>query len=201
MTEIEEPVDAEPPPSAHKEPEGGGKKDRHPCADGNHDWECNAASCADCWDPPCEPNRKKEQDAYEARNLGATPEERMANYKTQISTDIAAGKDAKGLGFEEKVLDNVSAEAIVHYRYLAHCRTCHVQAEIDVVTKTSVIECKASPKGFDLEQMKTRIIPIAKKCFPGKRIVCASSDGKKLAAKLAQWTKHLGGESLQVLEV
>lgn len=190
--------------SNFKEPVGGGKRDRTPCADGNHSWECNTTSCADCWDPACEPNRAKEQQAYDDAHEAEkrNPQERKDGYENSIREQLAAGKDPVGLNFESAVLATLDPSDIEYYSYAAHCTRCHVRAEIDFVTKSSVMECKFSAKGFDLDQMKTRVQSIAKACFSGKKVVCVTraSQLDKLKGKLRQWKKRLD-DPLEVLGI
>jgi hypothetical protein len=186
---------------------GGGKKDRHPCPDSGatHDWECGVTSCADCWDPPCEDNRKKEQDSYDEQQAPAprTREQRTEDYKKANNDKIAAGHDPVGFTFENNTIDKVGADNIEYVGYAAHCKKCHVRAEVDVVTTDSVIECKNSAKGFSLDQMKENIVPIAQKCFPGKKIKCATRSTelwkleKKVAAK--EW-KTLAKDPLEAMD-
>ncbi len=181
-----------------KEPVGGGKIDRHPCPDGtpskDHVWQCNKTSCPDCWDPTCEENSEKEQSDYDNKQSrdGMTSDEKLEDFKAQIDEEIAAGKEPVGLDFEKQTLDKVGAEQVVHYSYKAHCSVCHVQGELDVVTKNSVIECKNSAKGFKLDQIKNDVGAIAKTCFPDKNLVFATrqSQMRGLESKLSQWQKQ-----------
>ncbi|WP_141620521.1 hypothetical protein [Myxococcus sp. AB036A] len=178
----------------YKEPIGGGKRDRKACRDGLHDWECNTTGCADCWVPPCEPNRKKEQDAYDFQHqtTSCSPEERKRAYQEGIQQRLDRGEDPVGLQFERDVLNSLDANDVLFYSYSAHCKKCHVQAELDFVTRTHILECKNSPSGFKLDQMNDRILQIAAKCFPGKTVVCATraSNLEKLNNKMKQWRKQ-----------
>jgi hypothetical protein len=153
-------------PDPYKAIPGGGKRDRHPCSGDTHDWECNTTSCADCWDPPCEDNRKLEQDTYDALQVPAprTRQQRAEDFKKANNDRIVAGEDPISHTFENDTIDKISADNIEHVGYAAHCKKCHVRAELDIVTTDSVIECKYSSKGFKADQMAERIIPVAKKC-------------------------------------
>jgi hypothetical protein len=144
---------------------------RYPCA-GKHTWECNMAECPDCWDPPCEPNAKETQAEY-AKSQSGTPEERAAKGKAANQRKADAHNDV-GAAFENEVVDAVGHAKIEHVGYKAHCRKCHMIADLDVVTQDFVIEAKLSAGLTSKKQMEQRVIPVAKACFPGKKVIVAT---------------------------
>jgi uncharacterized Zn-binding protein involved in type VI secretion len=166
---------------------------RHDCR-GNHSWECNKAECPDCWQPPCEPNAQETQKNYNESQSG-TPQERAA--KGKAAHQKKADKGDAGAALESKAVDKVGHSSIEHVGYKAHCSQCHMIADIDVVTSDDVIEVKLSAKALDLDQMKTRVSPVAKKCFPGKRLKIATraSEEAKMKSKLreAEWSSAFPG--------
>jgi hypothetical protein len=137
---------------------------------GVHDWECNKKACADCWQPPCAPNAKKEQENYEASQSG-TQQDKVNAHKESNRRKRQKGHDRTGLDFEEAAVAK-QTEKIEHIGYAAHCRVCHMEGDLDIVTESSVIECKRT-RG-DLRQMQENIVPIARKCFPGKQVKIAT---------------------------
>jgi len=161
---------------------------------GNHDWECDKTACPDCWQPPCEPNAKKEQENYKAQQSGTNSEKARAYKRENIGKIKKKKLEPTGPTFENSVIDKIGEDKIESAGYSAHCRNCHMQGDIDIVTADSVIECKRSAKGLTLRQMEEKIIPIAKKCFPNKQIKVATraTELPKLENTLRSpnWAKH-----------
>lgn len=154
---------------------------------GVHDWECNKKACPDCWQPPCDANAKKEQENYDAEQSG-TVDEKIDAWKDNNKKKLSKGHDPTGIAFEEQAVEKVKKdEDIQHIAYVAHCKVCHMEGDLDIVTDKSVIECKRSSKGVGIRQMQEKIIPIANKCFPGKQVKAAtrSTELPKLKRKVA----------------
>jgi Domain of unknown function (DUF4150) len=169
------------PPEDYKATPGGGKKDRHPCTDKgeSHAWECDPPgkkSCAQCWEPPCDDNHKRDQEAYEAKQSGSGQDKinaQKAENQTLIDKAKAGGHDASGHEFENAMLDKVDPDTVESVGYKAHCTKCHTEGDLDIVTKDRVIECKKSAKAIKADQLKENIKPIASQCHPGKQVTVA----------------------------
>nr|WP_321400692.1 DUF4150 domain-containing protein [uncultured Desulfobacter sp.] len=174
-----------------------GKK-RYDCG-GNHDWECNTAECPDCWDPPCEQNAEETQSDYSESQSG-TSEERAEKGKRINKKKIEVGDT--GAQIENQAIDILGHDTIEHVGYKAHCRKCHMIADLDIVTKDSVIEVKSSSGGVKLRQIQQRIAPVAKKCFPDKKLKVAvpKNEIEKLEKKMEEkeW-KKLGIELISIV--
>lgn len=161
---------------------------------GVHDWECGKKACPDCWQPKCDSNAKKEQENYEEDQSGSV-EDKIKAQKAVNKKKIRNGHDPHGIAFEEQAVEKVkSNEKIEHIGYVAHCKVCHMQGDLDIVTENSVIECKRSARGANLRQMQENIIPIANKCFPGKQVKVAtrSTELPRLQNTVASaaWAPH-----------
>lgn len=150
---------------------------------GKHTWECNKKMCPKCWNPECKDNAEIEQKDYEDKQSG-TNEERADKGKKDLADRAAKGET--GAPFESAVIDKVGPDKVEHSSYYAHCSVCHTQAQLDIVTSDSVIECKASESLVDLKQMNERIKPVAEQCFPGRQVKYATK-----AADLAKLEKTL----------
>jgi len=163
---------------------------------GKHDWECdNKIACPACWQPECKNNAEKEQEEYRAKQSG-TNADKANKHKAENKDKInRRGHEPTGPTWENAAIDKVGEDNVESAGYYAHCTKCHMQGELDLVTSDSVIECKRKSKTLDLAQMEEKIIPIAKKCHPGKKIKVAvegDAEKKKLELKLKQsgWAGH-----------
>lgn len=159
----------------------------HACG-GKHDWECGKTSCPDCWQPQCVPNAEAEQKAYDDEQAKPNTE-KAQNAKNNNTAKVAKAKmTPEGAACENATIDSVGEANVESAGYRAHCKNCHMEGDLDVVTADSVIECKKSASALDLRQMNEKIIPIAQKCHPGKQIKVAvpKSELAKLTTKLNQ---------------
>jgi hypothetical protein len=161
---------------------------------GKHKWECNKTACSRCWQPECPDNAKEEQKEYEAKQSG-TNEEKAKKHKAANQEKIRKGHEPTGPNWENDAIDKVGEDKVKSAGYFAHCTKCHMQGELDIVTADSVIECKRTSGLVDLAQMEEKIIPIAKKCHPKKKIKVAvqgPAEQKALEVKLQQaaWKNH-----------
>lgn len=161
---------------------------------GNHDWECDKAACPDCWQPRCDPNAEKDQSNYKAAQQGTGAEQARTYKKNNLEKIKKKNHEPTGPLFENAAIDKLPSNEIVALGYKAHCSRCHMVGDLDIVTKTRVIECKKNPKTLSLDQMTEKIIPIATKCFPGKKITVATPAAKlgALENKLSTpaWASH-----------
>jgi hypothetical protein len=155
---------------------------------GNHDWQCNKKACPDCWQPKCDTNAEKEQKNYEREQSGLV-EDKMRAHKESNTHKRRKGHDPRGLKWEEAATQKISADEEIKYiGYSAHCARCHMQGDLDIVTATSIIECKRTAKSASLPQMRDNIKAIRDKCFPGKELKIATPAGElqRLRDKLRQ---------------
>jgi hypothetical protein len=155
---------------------------------GKHDWECGKTSCPDCWQPPCVPNAVNEQKAYDEEQAKPNAEKAQNAKKGNLDKVTKNKMTPEGAACENATIDAVGEANVESAGYRAHCKKCHMEGDLDVVTADSVIECKKGSDALKLDQMQEKIIPIAQKCHPGKKIKVAvpKAELAKLENKLKQ---------------
>lgn len=175
--------------AAQKAAAGHQKEAKPPCPHSGHKWDCNTYSCADCWNKPCEPNAEITNKEYQEQQAGSQSE-KVGKQKAALDQKIAKGEgDPDGHRFEKDAIDkNLAAgESIEALAYVAHCKVCHMQQEVDIVTAGAMKECKKGARNHDLGQM-TRYKSINDQCFGGKKqvvTVTKAAELPKLQRKIA----------------